>query len=449
MSMQAKPETSAPWILLGSLGAGIVAYWAVYIQLVGVNVYYAPAEVEFFRHASFADILGMMNFGGQYERFSPLGFGLIGYLDQHFLLPLLGKNPYAVGMVKANHFIPAHLVLLLATCLSVGFVMWRIFQDAYLSAVGMILIGFNDAIPFELRFVSTLVCHVLQMAAIFVAYFLVRAAQQGQRADVGKTLAFIVLALGVWEQGIGLTLAVLGYLGWQSVAAAPDGGIRSSYRRLFVATSAIFTAYLVLRVGSGAKEALTNNREASYFFQYGNPLLMLDDLLLNASGLIQQSMRQFFPLPPLSMAVMLNADMNELNLYNATYAQYPNMFYRQMGLWYSGFAFALFLFMLKSTVKQALDSRDHHRNLLALGLLLLVFGMAMHLPIMHRDYFYIPGFTLGYKTTISYVGFVFLTLALGRGLARRRGFVIALCAYLVVTSMIRTAALQLPQRFPW
>ena len=84
----------------------------------------------------------------------------------------------------------------------------------------------------------------------------------------------------------------------------------------------------------------------------------------------------------------------------------------------------------------------------------------MHVPIMHRDYFYIPGFATGYKISISYVGFVLLMLIFARRLiggawfgslsSRLRAIIFTgACIYLIGSAILRTSFLNLPQNYPW
>ena len=96
------------------------------------------------------------------------------------------------------------------------------------------------------------------------------------------------------------------------------------------------------------------------------------------------------------------------------YAQFPNMFYRMMGMWYSGAAFDLTLALVVYAVLLARARQGFERQLIVASLCVFIFGLVMHLPIMHRDYFYIPGYALGFKISISYIGFVMLIVLMAR-----------------------------------
>src|SRR5262245_28903572 len=80
----------APVLQFVLLILGLAAFWTVYNLVFKTACTYGLTEVEFFRRANFFDVLGIMDFGN-YKRFSPLGFGVWGYLDFNLLVPLLGK----------------------------------------------------------------------------------------------------------------------------------------------------------------------------------------------------------------------------------------------------------------------------------------------------------------------------------------------------------------------
>jgi hypothetical protein len=449
-------QQCAPVRRIAALILGIIGFWAVYILVFKTRCIYAVFEVEFFRNAGISDILGLMNFG-KYKRFSPLGFGLWGYLDIHLLVPLLGKAGQSdAALADAGRLLWFHLLFLGLLCTSVAFVSWKLFRDATATTIIVLLVGLNDAVPFQFRFASTLLCYQLQAITAFAIYFLVGVKKTA--TSFFGALGCIVAILLVWEQGLNLAIAVGAYLAIVILRDVRKGwGWPEWDAALLLATITAMIIYVVARIHGGAEESLSNNNEASYFFSYKNPLLMFDDLLLNFSGLIEQSIRQLFPFPFESFAVLLGKDMNALNPYNLTYSQFPNMSYRMMGLWFSGFCFLFFWLLLCATVFVA--RRRGLEKVALLAACIFVLGFALHLPVMHRDYFYIPGYAVGYKGSVSYVGFVFLIGLLLSGLDWSRGkwsiYGLAIKApsliycYIAGSAVVRAIALTLPQRFPW
>jgi hypothetical protein len=416
---------------------------------------YGLTEVEFFRRANFFDVLGIMDFGN-YKRFSPLGFGVWGYLDFNLLVPLLGKAKESDAVLAAaGRLLWFHLLLLSVLCGCVAFVSWAMFRNVVATTVTILLVGLNDAIPFQFRFASTLLCYQLQIISVFTIYFLTT--REKTLASFLGSAGCVLTILFVWEQGVNLAMAVAVYLGLIISVEIRKGRWPKPEIALFIITTSATVIYVIARIHGGSEETLSNNNEASYFFSYRNPLLMFDDLLLNFSALVAQSMRQLFPFPFESFAVLLGADMNKLNPYNLAYAQFPNMPYRMMGLWFSGFAFSLFWLLLAAVAVGARRSSLAQLSLLASCI--FIFGFLLHLPVMHRDYFYIPGYALGYKASVSYIGFVFMIgLLLSRidwmrlarslsGLGMKVPHLIYV--YIAGSALIRAVALTLPQHFPW
>ena len=442
--------------------AAIVAFWLIFIALARVTSYYAPGDLKFFRSASIWQVLTVMDLG-TYSRLSPLGFGLIGYLDVHALIPALGLNSQPIELLAvAKRLVWLHPAFLAATCATTAYVTWKLFGDRRIVVIVILLVGLSDTVPFQMRFVTTLVCYLLQIAAVLAIYYLVRLdVDRSRRAVLGLSLC-VLGAFSVWEQGLDLAAGVIvalliGIALRRTTVARVHQLPEASALGIVVAMTA---AYLMIWISSAAAEAFTSDKEASYFFSYRNPLPMVDDLLLNFSGLMLQSFRQFLPVAPLSLAVLSKTDMSALNLYNAHYAQFPNMFYRMMGMWYAGIAFACAIALATYAIRWTVRSHGQDRAILTSSLSLFFVGLVTHLPIMHRDYFYIPGFALGFKISVSYMGFVMLIAFLARTMLRSAFFlslsergkhllVSGILGYYCCAAISRAMLGQLPNRFPW
>ena len=443
----------APIMRIALLIIAIITFWVGYILVFEVKCIYGVPEVAAFRKFGFSDIFGMMDFG-KYKRFSPVGFGLWGYLDIHFLVPILGKAGAADAILaEANRLLWVHLAFLGLLCASSAFVSWRLFQHSIVTTLVVLLVGLNDAIPFQFRFASTVLCYQLQIATLFTIYFVVvRERTWVTFFGAAGCIAFILLT---WEQGLNLAIATSAYLGILILRQFREKGVFPRWDVfLFMSIALMMTIYLVARVQGGTEESLSSNNEASFFFSYKNPFLMFDDLLLNFSALVEQSIRQIFPFPFESFSVLLGKDMNQFNPYNLSYSQFPNMPYRMMGLWFSGLSFSLFWVFLAATIYSTRKSGRENAALLLLCI--FGFGFALHLPVMHRDYFYIPGYAVGYKVSVSYVGFVFMIGLLAERVnwhaaVRILGFrpVSLVYGYVIAAAILRAIALTQPQRFPW
>jgi len=467
---QPKPDAAA-WYAIARSGRAqlvllvglIVACWFYFIVLESVISYYNTEEVRFFQTASFWQIFTVMNLNEGYARFSPLAFGPIGWFDSHVLVPLLGLSDLpADKLAAARRLVWLHPPLVAASCFTVAGVVWRLLKDRRLVAVAVLMVGLSDAVPFQMRFVSTFACYGLQITAILAIYYLVRL-EAVRRLRTAVLVALCVgAALAIWEQGLDLATATLAVLGVSIAAKSIPGriGRRLPEMTAVAATLAFVAAYLVIRLRSGLAEATANNHEASYFVSYHNIFPMIDDLILNFSQLTLQSFRQFLPIPPLSLAVLSGANMNVLNPYNTYYSQYPNMFYRMMGLWYAGISFICSLGLLTYAIRLANRKRGAERQLVVAGICFFLLGFLMHLPIMHRDYFYVPGYALGYKVSISYIGFVILILLCMREVLKSPKLMAlprwqTTCLWSVAAAAFCAAAVsrailgQVPNTFPW
>ena len=136
------------------------------------------------------------------------------------------------------------------------------------------------------------------------------------------------------------------------------------------------------------------------------------------------------------------------------------MFYRMMGLWYSGLAFGLTIAMIIYAIVRCRAHVRFEKQITIAALCVFVFGSATHLPIMHRDYCYIPGYMLGYKISIGYMGFVVLLVLMARDVLASRSFAglserqkvwlySGAAIYYVCAAISRVVLGQSPHRFPW
>lgn len=434
-------------------------YWFAIAKFHGIVPVYGEAEVKLFLTARFGDVLGLMDFG-QHKRFSPLVFGPLGFLDVHFFAPTPGESGDLNSIIQASRLIWLHAAFAGLVCLLAGEVAYRLTSSLWLAVLAAVLIGWNDSMGFEMRFASTLVCYGLRAAALLAIFFFVRLAETPTRLNAVGLWGAVLIGLLSWEQGLNLALAVIAALAtlicarrlWQKKRTSPQ--VIGCLLLVLLTT----LAYCLFRIPAALEEAMGTVHEATYFFSYPSHLLMADDLMLNLSQLLLQSWRQLMPFPPISFSVVMAVDMNDLNTYNLIYSKFPNMQYRLMGLFYGGIALAATVVLVWITAKNILRSCNSSLPIQLIALFIFILGTAVHLPIMNRDYFFIPGYVLGYKASISYVGFVFLLLPpASRGIdwLRRRPiieqrFVLTSCvAYIVVASMIRTALTPWPPVFPW
>ncbi|CAK0779807.1 membrane hypothetical protein [Azospirillaceae bacterium] len=381
--------------------------------------YYPIGEIELFRKISFFQSMSIIDIGGP-KRFSPLGFGLIGYINLHYfnsslLLPSTPLN----SLNDAGGVIWLHPVLCSISCMIIGLVVWKLFRNILVAIAAMCLVGMSDTVLFQIRYVNTLVCYELQIATTLAIYYLLRLEERSDAWSAVAVSACVGWSLGVWEQGLDLGGAVAACLVIRIVLELKSKKwdrlkLRADALALFLVL-VILLFYLYIRIPAGVEEALSINKEASYFFSYGKPLLMIDDFFLNIGALSLQWFRQLLPKPPVAFSIIQNIDMTVLNPYNnGGYTTYPGMPYRFMGLWYAGLAFATYIILIAYFIREAARSSGMMRATIVAALAFFVFGLSTHLFIMHRDYYYLPGYAVGYKISIAYIGFVVLMALLAR-----------------------------------
>lgn len=437
----------------------ISLFWCMFIVQESVVAHYSVTWIRYFQHAALLDLVGAMN-DGEFTRFSPLAFAPLGYFDMHVLVPMLGiADEPAEKLAIARRMVWFHPLFSAISCAVAASVTWRIFRDRRLVAFVILLVGLNDTIPFQMRFVALLSLYGIQICTILAIYYLARLEEDRSPRTAFLMTICSVAALGFWEQGLDLVFSILAALGINLFLK------RAKTRRLrdlpevkaFIVIVAVTALYLIMRLPSGVAEAMGQNRDDSYFLAYRNPLPMIDDLMMNISGLCLQAWRQFLPFPPLSFAVMSNVNMNALN---APDAQNQNMSYLMMGMWYSGIAVVCTIGLIVYAIRLAIRKQGYERHLIITALSVFMLGATTHLPIMHRDYFYTPGFALGYKICVSYIGFVMLLLIAGRELLRSAWFsalserrkiwlLSGFGAYYCLAAVSRAVLGQLPQSFPW
>lgn len=433
----------------------LALFWYAFIAIFGQNTYYSVGQIEHFRAMQLWEFWRLVD-DGTFARFSPLLFAPLGWLDFHVLVPLLGQaNETAETLAVGQRTVWLHPLFLAASCAVAASLVWKWFRDARLVALAILLIGLADTVGFQLRFPPLIGFYLIHICTLLALWHFVRLAQKPAPRDGWLLALYTVLPLLIWEQGLDLPIAMAAALcisQWQE---------RSATKKQALLLILLFTAiYLVFRVPSGLEEALGQKRENSFFFAYGNPLPMFDDLLFNISGLFMQAWRQFLPMPPLALSVITDIDMNALNTYNPTYTAHPNMFYRLAGLWYSGVAFACSVALVIYSVRLGLRKKGWEKQLILGALCLFLLGMSTHLPIMHRDYFYIPGYALGYKICVSYIGFVLLILIAAReflqslwfrSLSERgqRKLLGWFVVYFCLAALSRAVLGLLPNIYPW
>jgi hypothetical protein len=216
----------------------------------------------------------------------------------------------------------------------------------------------------------------------------------------------------------------------------------------------VFSVYMIFRYPSFVSET-SSIKEAQCVFSYPAISLMIEDMVVNASLHISDTIDSvLIPWPLLSQSVIRNFDMNIWNPFNKAYAPYPSMHYRFLTDWYAGFLFCLFLGITGLFALYLQKNREEGYSGV-IGIFLVWTGFIVHLPVMHRAYFAMPGYLLGYKHVLSILGFsIFLGWAFKIVWCRLtrplyyRGLLLLLSIWIVFCNYMKIS-LSLSRGYPW
>jgi hypothetical protein len=386
------------------LALGVLAYWAV---LTAHTIPLVPLYAGELKAIAEADWLSMWTWVdyGKCFRYSPTALLPLGLADRHVLAPLLGIAFPSPEFVAAPRLIPAFLAVfaLLAVCT------YRLCRFLELgvgaSLLAGLFIGLNKGFAYYLGFVSTMATALLLLYSISVLLFGARYLHTQRRAHlIGYYLA-LLLAVGAWEQWINL-LAFLIAGGVVLVRRLPPERRRAVWVHGILVPGLVGAVYLLLHAATVARESASAN-EAQFVFTYPSVAMMVEDVVVNASLHVASVVEPLvFPWPMLSQAVLTGEDIDRHNPYNRTYTPFSAIHYRGMADWYAGLLLGLAVCGTLLLVRH-LSKRGDNARAAVIGLLLAWCGFLVHLPVMYRTYFVLPGYAslLDYKHALSILGF--------------------------------------------
>jgi hypothetical protein len=341
---------------------------------------------------------------GEYFRYSPTGLLPIGLMDRHLLAPLLGISFPSQEFVQAKRLIP----LFVAAFALIALCTFRLCRFLGLgvaaSFVAGVFVGLNKGFAYYFRFVSTIATSLLILYAISFLYFGIRYVRTRRPTDLVGYYVSLLLAVGAWEQWINLLVFLIA-ASLILVVRSESGGSRAIVVHGILVPLLIGGIYIALHSGTYSREsgAVT---EAQSVSSYPSAALMIEDVAVNASLHVASIVEPLlFPWPMLSQSVLEGYDIEAYNRYNKTYTPYSAIHYRGIGDWYAGLLFGLFL-CATAYLAWYLPSRAENPWPAAIGLLLSWAGFVVHLPVMYRTYFVLPGAAslLDYKHALSILG---------------------------------------------
>ena len=386
-----------------ALCACVVVYWSVLtLKILRLVPYYA-GELKPIAQAGWLTMWTWIDYG-HYYRYSPTGLLLVGFADRHLLAPLLHIPFPSEEFAQAKRLIPFFIAsfALIALC---TYRLCRLLNLGVLAsfAAGM-FIGLNKGFAYYFRFVSTIATSLLILYAISVLFFGIRYVRTRRPADLVGYYVSLALAVGAWEQWINL-LVFLVSASIILIVRSGSGRSRPILVHGVLIPLLIGGIYVALHSRTFWQESSAVT-EAQSVFSYPSAGLMIEDVAVNASLHVASIVEPLlFPWPMLSQSVLQGYDIEVYNQYNRTYTLYSAIHYRGMGDWYAGLLFGLFL-CATASLAWYLSAREENPSPAVIGLLLTWAGFVMHLPIMYRTYFVLPGAAslLDYKHTLSILG---------------------------------------------
>jgi len=316
-----------------------------------------------------------------------------------------------------------------------------------------VFIGLNKGFAYYFHFMSTIATSLLILYAAMVLFFGIRYVRVRRPADLIGYYASLVLAVGAWEQWINL-LVFLVAASIILVVRSASGRSRAILVHGILIPLLIGGIYAAMHSRSYSRESRAVT-EAQSVFSYPSAALMIEDVAVNGSLHVASIVEPLlFPWPMLSQSVLLGHDMDAHNRYNKTYTPYSTIHYRGMADWYAGLLFGLFLCATIFLVWY-LPAREENPWPAVIGLLLTWAGFVVHLPIMYRTYFVLPGVAslLDYKHALSILGASILVgwctqkiLQTIRGRSQKVTLAVVVMAWLAYCNYVKIA---LSMKFQW
>ena len=462
----AAPDRGWRWAPL-LLFLATVTYWVFAERAADKYPNYMSNEATVVLRTPPAALLGPLVMPDQpdYQVFYPLGYNLLVAVDRFIIAPIaLGPQATDPGVFSKSGSRLAWveltwLGLIAAACF---FFLKRLTDNRKAALIGTAYLGLNHGFSHGLYFVTSFGVYPMLLGVMLALDALAEVCRGSSppspRQFLRVAFGVVVAVLSYGQAGalpvvmIVVTVATIFYL------RRPVRQLGSTGLFLPVIGMAIF---LYMQVVDGL-HVTSQVSEEQFVFSYPSVLQMIEDMILNISFHIAYGLDSIFiPWPMFSVSVLGNMDMNIYNRDNTFNAQFPNIAYRTLGLWYVGILFTIAVWLSVKLILVLYKERGRVENLPAVfGLALFWGGFFMHIPIMFRDYFLIPGHDIGYKAAQSHLGVAVLVAWVAarwllpwaaRRLPGHQGFVIAVCCCWLLLCNFSKVALNagFGFRYPW
>jgi len=390
---------------------------------------------------------------GPYYRYSPTGLLFFGLIDRHLIAPLCGINFSDIQQsYRCKRLLPFFFLSFILISLLTYWFTWKLFANRWAAFFSALYMGVNKAFFYFFYYTDSLALSLLMIYALCFLIFWKKYLDSRRNSYLIGYYLFLLLCVGAWEQWINLLIFLIIFSIYLLIRKR---GVdwRIMMHGILIPLL-IFSVYISLRYPSIIKET-SSIKEAQYVFSYPAKSMMIEDMVVNASLHIADTIDSLLiPWPLLSQSVLHNYDMNKWNPFNVTYAPYPSMHYRFLTDWYAGFLFCFFLVITVLFITYLRKNREEEYAGV-IGMLLIWTGFIIHLPVMYRAYFAMPGYLLGYKHLLSILGFsIFLGWAIKKLSPHlthppvSKGFYLLLSIWIIYCNYGKIM-LSLKRSYPW
>jgi|WetSurMetagenome_2_1015567.scaffolds.fasta_scaffold00720_13 hypothetical protein len=342
-----------------------------------------------------------------YYRYSPTALFPLSLLDRDLIAPAMGIHFPSLMFKHASRLVYEGFLGAGLMSLAVYFLSITLEFTHFESFLAGLYVGVFKGISYFFLFASTI--HAMPLLVIYsvlaILFFVKFLKSQRKKFLIGY-YAFLLLAVGAWEQWVNLLAFLLIFSIFILIIRRKISF--SIVLNGLIVPAIIFTGYMIVKYPAMKLEASNQGQEAEYVFSYPSERFMAEDMISNASLHVADAVESaLFPWPMLSQTVLYGIDPNAINSYNkvSNNDKWSQSHYLAFSDWYAGLLFGLtFLFSIWLGAYIFRNPEEIYKA--GTGLVLLWTGFIAHLPIMYRGMFIKPGWEglLGYKHMLSVVG---------------------------------------------
>jgi len=245
-----------------------------------------------------------LDFGNWY-RYSPTGILGVGLIDRYFYAPLFNiefvADTYS-AFGAATRMVPFFIInFIILALLTYVFSLELGLGSEIPFSIGL-LFGVNKSFSYFFRFMSTIAASLMMIYIIFALFFWIKYLRTQKKRYLIPYYLFLLLTIGAWEQWLNFLVFLVLY----SLITLFSVKEKENKKRILINGIAIplllFTIYLCFRIPQALNETSRVGAKAEYVFSYTSELVMLEEIICNASYHISDTIESLlFPWPMLSI----------------------------------------------------------------------------------------------------------------------------------------------------